>query len=102
MNCEAHVRHRDIMFHKVHLDTSLSCSEKLDILLGKTVGDLKIDETTDLAVKRFLKKAWRNRKTLILQANKIFDRNDTPQRGGKAGTPQRAKTRSRGHSLLFV
>ena len=45
---------------------------------GLAINDLGIKGTIDLAVKRFLKKAWRNRKALVLQTNKIFDRNDTP------------------------
>jgi hypothetical protein len=51
---------------------------KLDVLLGKSAGTSKIDDRTDAGVKRFLKKAWRARKWLVLATNKALDRNDTP------------------------
>jgi hypothetical protein len=55
-----------------------SSTDKLDVLLGKSTGVSKTDDTIDMAVKRFLKKAWRSRKWLVLETNRIFDRNDTP------------------------
>jgi hypothetical protein len=51
---------------------------KLDVLLGKSAGTSKIDDRTDAGVKRFLKKAWRARKWLVLATNKALNRNDTP------------------------
>ena len=54
-----------------------SQSDRLDVLLGKSTGTSKTDDSTDVAVKRFLKKAWRARKWLVLATNKILDRNDT-------------------------
>ncbi len=52
--------------------------DKLDALLGKSAGTSKIDDRTDAAAKRFLKKAWRARKWLVLATNKVLSRNDTP------------------------
>jgi hypothetical protein len=77
MSCEAHAKHRIKMLKHVSLDSSLSRSEKVDILLGKCTGVPKTNTKIDRAIKRFLKKAWRNRKWLVLQTNKIFDRRDT-------------------------
>ena len=56
----------------------LSQPGKLDVLLGKSAGTSKTDDRTDAAVKRFLKKAWRARKWLVLATNKVLNRNDTP------------------------
>jgi hypothetical protein len=53
-------------------------SDKLDVLLGRSAGTSKTDDRTDAAVKRFLKKAWRARKWLVLTINQTFNRNDTP------------------------
>ena len=77
MSCEAHAKHRTKMLKQVPLDSSLSRSEKVDILLGKCTGVPKTNTIIDRVIKRFLKKAWRNRKWLVLQTNNIFDRRDT-------------------------
>jgi predicted secreted protein len=78
MACGAYSRHRSKMLESVDFGAECqSQSDRLDILLGKSTGVSKTDDRTDIAVKRFLKKAWRARKWLVLTTNKAFDRNDT-------------------------
>ena len=78
MDCDAYSQQRSKMLESV--DFGLECHtqcDRLDVLLGKSTGVSKTDDRTDMAVKRFLKKAWRARKWLVLATNKILDRNDT-------------------------
>jgi hypothetical protein len=78
MNCDAYSRQRSKMLESVDFGPECQTqSDRLDVLLGKSTGVSKTDDTTDMAVKRFLKKAWRARKWLVLATNKILDRNDT-------------------------
>jgi hypothetical protein len=78
MNCDAHSRHRNKMFQSVEFKTECQTqSDRLDVLLGKSTGTSKADDRIDIAVKRFLKKAWRARKWLVLSTNKALNRNDT-------------------------
>lgn len=78
MSCEAYSRHRSKMLESVDFGTECQTqSDRLDVLLGKSTGVSKTDDRTDMAVKRFLKKAWRERKWLVLATNKALDRNDT-------------------------
>jgi hypothetical protein len=78
MDCEAHSRHRSKMLESVDFGTECQTqSDRLDVLLGKSTGTSKTDDRIDMAVKRFLRKAWRARKWLVLATNQIFDRNDT-------------------------
>ena len=77
MHCAAHARHRNKLLERVSFDPAVSQSDRLDVLLGKSTGVAKTDAEIDAAVKRFLKKAWRGRKWLVLQTNKILDRKDT-------------------------
>ena len=69
--------HRNKLLERVSFDPAVSQSDRLDVLLGKSTGVAKTDADIDAAVKRFLKKAWRGRKWLVLQTNKILDRKDT-------------------------
>jgi len=77
LSCPAHQRHRDTMLEGVeralkcgmpmqHSDTSvfasLESSDQCDVLLGKSTGMPKVDGRVDAIFKRFMKKAWRNRK----------------------------------------
>ena len=78
MDCDAYSIPRSKMLTNITFDESWSQEHKLDILLGKSTGTSKMDDMIDMAVKRFLKKAWRSRKWLVLNTNRIFDRNDTP------------------------
>jgi hypothetical protein len=78
MDCDAYSQQRSKMLESI--DYGPGCqtqSDRLDMLLGKSTGVSKTDDRTDVAVKRFLKKAWRARKWLVLATNKILDRNDT-------------------------
>jgi hypothetical protein len=78
MNCDAYSRHRNKMFQSVEFNTECQTqSDRLDVLLGKSTGTSKADDRIDIAVKRFLKKAWRARKWLVLSTNKALNRNDT-------------------------
>jgi len=78
MVCEAHSRHRSKMLESVNFGPECQTqSDRLDVLLGKSTGVSKTDDRIDMAVKRFLRKAWRTRKWLVLATNKILDRNDT-------------------------
>ena len=79
MSCEAYAQLRLKLLEKVTFGPEcLSQSDKLDVLLGKSTGASEVDDKIDLAVKRFLKKAWRARKWLVLHTNKSLSRNDTP------------------------
>jgi hypothetical protein len=79
MDCTAYSHSRSKLMSIVSFDYDCTSStDKLDVLLGKSTGVSKTDDTIDMAVKRFLKKAWRSRKWLVLETNRIFDRNDTP------------------------
>ena len=63
MSCEAYSQPRLKMLAIVGFDPECrSQSDKLDILLGKSTGNSGVDDSIDIAVKRFLKKAWRARK----------------------------------------
>ena len=78
MTCEAYSRHRFKMLESVNFGPECqSQSDRLDSLPGKSTGVSRIDDRTDIAVQRFLKKAWRARKWLVLTTNTAFDRNDT-------------------------
>jgi hypothetical protein len=78
MDCKAYSQWRFKMLENVKFGPeSQTQSDRLDVLLGKSTGTSKTDDRTDMAVKRFLKKAWRARKWLVLATNKILDRNDT-------------------------
>ena len=78
MNCDAYSQQRSKMLESVDFGPACQTqSDRLDVLLGKSTGVSKTDDRTDMAVKRFLKKAWRARKWLVLATNKILDRNDT-------------------------
>ncbi len=77
MRCDAHARHRNKLLERVAFDPDVSQSDRLDVLLGKSTGATETDTEIDAAVKRFLKKAWRGRKWLVLQTNRILDRKDT-------------------------
>ena len=78
MDCKAYSQWRSKMLENVKFGPeSQTQSDRLDVLLGKSTGTSKTDDRTDMAVKRFLKKAWRARKWLVLATNKILDRNDT-------------------------
>jgi hypothetical protein len=78
LECEAYSKQRSKMLENVHFGSSCQTeSDRLDVLLGKSTGTSKTDDTIDMAVKRFLKKAWRARKWLVLTTNRILDRNDT-------------------------
>ena len=79
LDCPAYSTHRAKMLESAPLGfDGRSSLDKLDVLLGKSAGKSKIDDRTDAAVKRFLKKAWRTRKWLVLATNKTLSRNDTP------------------------
>ena len=78
MDCEAYSQWRSKMLESVEFGLEgQTQSDRLDVLLGKSTGTSKTDDRIDVAVKRFLKKAWRARKWLVLATNKILDRNDT-------------------------
>jgi hypothetical protein len=79
MECTAHSKPRSKMLSMVPFGPDCTSStDKLDVLLGKSTGVSKTDDIIDMSVKRFLKKAWRSRKWLILEINRIFCRDDTP------------------------
>jgi hypothetical protein len=78
-DCPAYATHRAKMLESAPPGfDSLAQPDRLDVLLGKSAGTSKIDDKTDAAVKRFLKKAWRARKWLVVATNMVFSRNDTP------------------------
>ena len=78
LDCDAYTQQRSKMLESVEFGSDCHTqSDRLDVLLGKSTGTSKIDDRTDMAVKRFLKKAWRARKWLVLETNRILDRNDT-------------------------
>jgi hypothetical protein len=78
LECDAYSKQRSKMLESITFGPSCQTeSDMLDILLGKSTGASKKDDNIDMAVKRFLKKAWRARKWLVLATNKILDRNDT-------------------------
>lgn len=78
IDCEAYSQQRAKMLKSVEFGPEcLTQSDRLDVLLGKSTGSSKTDDRIDMAVKRFLKKAWRARKWLVLATNEILDRNDT-------------------------
>ena len=52
--------------------------DKIDIILGKSMGPAEQDDRMDMAAKRFLKKAWRTRKNFTKAVNTALGRNDTP------------------------
>ena len=77
-DCEAYAQPRAKMLESVHFTPEcLTQSDRLDVILGRSTGSSKTDDKIDMAVKRFLKKAWRTRKWLVLAINEILDRNDT-------------------------
>jgi hypothetical protein len=79
MDCTAHSRPRSKLMSLASFGPDCTSSaDKLDVLLGKSTGLSKTDDIIDMAVKRFLKKAWRSRKWLVLETNRIFSRDDTP------------------------
>ena len=67
MDCAAYSKQRSKMLESVEFGPDCQTqSDRLDVLLGKSTGVSKTDDRIDLAVKRFLKKAWRARKWLVL------------------------------------
>lgn len=79
MDCEAYSVSRSKMLGKFLFDPGcVSQNDKLDVILGKSTGCSVRDDVIDMAVKRFLKKAWRTRKWLVVDTNRIFGRYDTP------------------------
>ena len=73
LECSAYVTPRAKMLENSPPGfNELAQAGKLDMLLGKSAGTSKIDDRTDVAVKRFLKKAWRARKWLVLATNKAL------------------------------
>ena len=50
--------------------------KQYEVLLGRSVGSAKADDTIDAYFKRFLKKAWRTRRHLTNAVNKVTGRTD--------------------------
>ena len=86
LGCTAHDRHRSKMMQAVereHVALGKGClgsmlhTEQVDLLLGKSTGRAKADAAINKRVTRFLKKAWRGRKTLTASLNSSLGREDT-------------------------
>lgn len=88
LSCPAHRRHRDTMLEGVgrafkcamaeqqNVDTdfgSLELHEQCNVVLGKTTGTPKMDRRVDAIFKRFMKKAWRNRKRVTRAVQKTLE-----------------------------
>jgi len=79
VGCEAYGQHRAKMQESIQAGLrGKPLVEALDMLLGKSTGTVAVDECVDRAVKRFLKKAWRDRKWLTVATNTALGRSDTP------------------------
>jgi len=88
LSCPAHQRHRDIMLkvvgrafkcamEKQQNDATDFCSldlrDQCNVILGKTTGVSKMDARVDAVFKRFMKKAWRNRKRVTRAVQKTLE-----------------------------
>ena len=79
LDCPAYDVPRAKMWQSVPNELShLPRPDKIDLLLGKSMGPSELDDKVDIAVKRFLKKAWRARKSVTKAINTALDRDDTP------------------------
>ncbi len=56
---------------------SMKPAAQIDTLLGKSTGDVHTDDKVSRIVTRFLKKAWRTRKSLTAYLNDKLGRADT-------------------------
>lgn len=54
----------------------LDINAKFNIILGKRIGNMKVESGIDLAVKMFIKSAWSNRDHIRLKLNSLLHRND--------------------------
>ena len=88
LECPAYIKHREKLVKDLDLalDTSslenwkfssMSTSDQLDLLLGRSTGSAIADDRVDKIAKRYLKKVWRSRKWLTVAINNLFARQDT-------------------------
>ena len=88
LECPAYRKHREKLVKDLDLalDTptlenwkfsSMSASDQLDLLMGRSTGSAQADDRADKIVKRYLKKVWRSRKWLTVAVNNLFAREDT-------------------------
>ena len=84
--CPTHSRARARMDEVVTKALSERCElefhtmcpdDQVDMLLGKSTGNVHVDDRIDQVVTRFLKKAWRTRKWLTTSINDKLGRQDT-------------------------
>ena len=86
LRCQRHSHHREKLFDTIQSIPELenftrhSQFDQLSILLGCQLGNTEVDirneEKIDLAMKRFLRKIWRPRQTLVKRLNKSLGRTD--------------------------
>ena len=78
-SCVAYTKSRAKLFETTQLlPDSLPPEDRLDIPLGRSTDFEETDTLVDMAIKRFLKKAWRTQIWLVKETNKALNRNDTP------------------------
>ena len=92
--CTAYANIRAGLFRTANVCTQLDTNgrfkdlgndDKVCLLLGKRATNATAEDFLDTAVKRFLKKAWRRRRRITRELNRVFNRNDLVD---KADAPQ--------------
>lgn len=76
LECKAYKRHREWMMSRVAAHAPVETDERMAALLGARMASRKVEDKIDHAVQRFLKKAWRVRKTLTKAINRELGRRD--------------------------
>ena len=76
LECKAYKRHREWMTSRVAAHAPVETDERMAALLGARMASRKVEDKIDHAVQRFLKKAWRVRKTLTKAVNRELGRRD--------------------------
>ena len=82
MECDAYTRDRERLLSKVAVACSvanvdchfqdLAREEQLEIILGRCIGSNVAEENVDHAFKRFMKRAWRLRKRVTKELEKVI------------------------------
>ena len=88
LECPAYSKYREKLVKDLDLalDTptlenwkfsSMSASDQLDLLMGRSTGSALVDDRADKIARRYLKNVWRSRKWLTVAVNNLLAREDT-------------------------
>jgi len=99
LKCDAHREDRERLERKIetYLDRCEDDESRVNVMLGQNVGCKVGEDTIDHAIKRFLKRAWRRRRSLTQKINVSLSRNDYVGKSGyydptiPAAEPERAE-----------